>query len=120
MILCVQRTCIKRGNPRFTLTSTGDDDLDLSIVTPFGTTVAMSHVLDAMSGRVFGQPGNQLEYGHYVENIYFPLSAATITDGCPAGTYTYFVSSFDPVGLPDMWTVAVYVDDVEVATHTGT
>jgi uncharacterized protein YfaP (DUF2135 family) len=112
--ICVQRTCIDRGNPRFTLTWTGDDDLDLALVTPLGTTVAVSNKIDPESQGVFGEAGDQLEFGRHVENIYFPIS------GGPSGTYTYFVSNFVPNGELDMWTVTVFVDDEEVASQTGT
>ena len=112
--VCVQRTCIDRGNPRFTLTWIGDDDLDLSVVTPMGTTVAASRREDEESGGVFGEDSDQLRFGMHVENIYFPQA------GGPSGTYTYFVSSFFPNGPPDLWTLSVVVDDQEVASHMGT
>eukprot|EP00934_Nitzschia_sp_Nitz4_P006760 Nitzschia sp. Nitz4//scaffold90_size81538//32378//38032//NITZ4_005319-RA/size81538-augustus-gene-0.92-mRNA-1//-1//CDS//3329560011//6750//frame0 len=112
--LCVQQTCIDRGNPRFTLSWTGDDDLDISVVTPFATTVSGSLRNDTISHGVFGEESDQLEFGRHVENIYFPLT------GGPSGTYTYFVSVYDQVGMLDDWTMSVYVDDMVVATQTGT
>jgi uncharacterized protein YfaP (DUF2135 family) len=111
--ICVQRTCIDRGNPRFTLTWTGDDDLDLALVTPLGTTVAVSNKIDLESQGEFGESGDQLGFGRHVENIYFPIT------GGPSGAYTYFVSSFVPNGELDTWTVSVFVDDEEVASQTG-
>ena len=33
----------------------GDDDYDLAVVTPLGTTVAVSSVADEASGGVFGE-----------------------------------------------------------------
>ena len=112
--LCVQRSCIDRGNPRFTLTWTGDDDLDLAVVTPFGSTVAISNPDDEISGGIFGEPGDQFQFGYHVESIFFPQT------GGPSGAYTYFVSSFDEIGTADTWTVSVHVDDVLVALQTGT
>ncbi len=112
--LCIQRTCVDRGNPRFTLSWTGDDDLDLTVVTPFGTTLAVASPSDPLSGGIFGEDGDQLAFGQHVENIFFPLS------GGPAGTYTFVVASFDEIGTPDAWTVTVYVDDAPVLTKMGT
>ena len=91
----------------------GDDDYDLAVVTPLGTTVAVSSVADEASGGVFGERGDQFDFGRHVENVFFPLT------GGPSGTYTYFVSSFFTNGEPDTWTVTVHVDDIQVASHTG-
>lgn len=112
--ICVQGTCIDRGNPRFTLTWTGDDDLDLTVVTPFGTTLAVASPSDPLSGGIFGEEGDQYAFGQHVENIFFPLPRG------PAGTYTFVVTSFDEIGTPDKWTVTVFVDDSPVLTKTGT
>lgn len=111
--LCVQRTCIDRGSPRFTLEWTGDDDLDLTVVTPFGSTVAVASPLDPLSGGIFGEEGDQLSFGAHVENVFFPLG------GGPAGTYTFFVAAFDEVGTQDEWTVTVFVDDSPALTRSG-
>lgn len=43
--MCVNNECLNEGKPRFTLTWTGDDDLDLSVFTPAGREVSISRCI---------------------------------------------------------------------------
>jgi hypothetical protein len=112
--VCTQNTCIDEGEPRFTLTWTGDDDLDLIVRTPNGTFISFLHNFDPDSGGRFGDGGDQFETGAHVENIYFPKSDS------PVGIYSYFVRSFLPVDQDDTWTVTVYVEGQIVTETSGT
>jgi uncharacterized protein YfaP (DUF2135 family) len=111
--VCILRTCINRGLPRFTLEYIGDDAIDLTVVTPFGSTISGSSPQDNRSEGKFEKAGGQEFYGTKIQSIYFPLS------GGPFGTYTYYVSVFDQNGSPDTWTVRIFEGDIEVAASKG-
>ena len=111
--VCVQRTCIDEGNPRFTLTFTGNDDLDLSVVTPLGATISAANTIDDVSGGVFGESHIQSQFGLHVENVHFPFT------GGPLGSYSYYVTSRIPVGADDIWQIGVYVGGQRVALQSG-
>lgn len=85
--VCVQETCIDTGNPRITMTWTGDDDLDLFVITPLGETISYSNPFAALSVGYFGEEGIQTTFGKHVENVYFPETG-------PSGNYLYFVRSY--------------------------
>jgi uncharacterized protein YfaP (DUF2135 family) len=108
---CVMSFCVNKGLPRFTLAYTGDDVIDLTVVTPLGTTVSVSNPEDALSTGSFEEKKELGFIGASVQNIYF-------SEG-PSGTYTYFVSIFDLNGDPDEWTVKVYEGDDEKDSFTG-
>jgi hypothetical protein len=111
--ICVQRTCIMEGSPRFTLTWDGDDDYDLTVGTPLGTTVSFMHPIDAESGGIFGEPGSQFRPGMHLENVFFPGV------GGPFGTYTFAVKSFNAVGENARWDAQVFVNGMQVASESG-
>jgi len=111
---CASQTCVDEGNPRFTLSWKGIDDLDLLVVTPLGGVVSLSNMEDEESGGKFGEDFDQFQYGLHVENIYFPLS------GSPIGEYSFYVRSFLSFELDDDWTVGVYVDGRERYSVSGT
>ena len=109
--VCVSNTCVFEGNPRFTLSWTGDDDLDLHVITPFGVEIFFSNLVDPVTGGRLDQDDIPRAFAFYVENIFFPSP----TDG----NYTYFVDEFNRVGFSDAWVLQAFVDGVEVARHTG-
>ena len=112
--LCIQRTCITEGNPRFTLVWDGDDDLDLFVVTPTGTEISTDFVFDGMSGGRFDRDVDQSGLGMHIENIYFPIL------GTPSGEYAYGVRSSVRRGAgDDRWSIEVYDDGELIAEHTG-
>ncbi|KAG7360430.1 CD80-like C2-set immunoglobulin domain containing protein [Nitzschia inconspicua] len=100
---CTFQTCVDEGNPRFTLSWEGENDLDLLVQTPLGTVISFSNADDHESGGKFGEEFDQFVYGRHVENIYFPMS------GGPVGEYSIFVRSFLSDGMDDEYTVQVYV-----------
>jgi uncharacterized protein YfaP (DUF2135 family) len=103
--------CINKGSPRFTLEYVGDDQIDLTVVTPVGTTVSLSNPDDGVSTGRFEDKGDGQVGGKRVQNVYF-------AEG-PVGTYTYFVSTFDLNGEADEWTIKVFEDDAETVIYTG-
>jgi hypothetical protein len=111
--LCVQKTCIRDGNPRFTLTWNGDDDLDFFVITPLGTEISNSQTFDALSGGSYENDGDQNQAGAHVENIYFPVS------GAPPGQFSYGVRSSNSNGFADPWVIHVYEDGELVDTKLG-
>jgi hypothetical protein len=111
--LCVQKTCIRDGNPRFTLTWNGDDDLDFFVITPLGTEISNSQTFDALSGGSYENDGDQGQAGAHVENIYFPVS------GAPSGQFSYGVRSSNSNGFADPWVIHVYEDGELVDTKLG-
>ena len=48
--MCEETKCINKGNPRFTLTWFGDDDLDLYVITPQGDQIYFENPIDTTSG----------------------------------------------------------------------
>ena len=92
----------------------GDDDIDFTVVTPFGSTLSVTTTSDELSGGNFEESEDvQQIFGPRVKSVYFPLS------GGPIGTYTYFVSTFVQTGSLDTWTVKVYEGDVQKVSTTG-
>mmetsp|Transcript_28872 Transcript_28872/g.54264 ORF Transcript_28872/g.54264 Transcript_28872/m.54264 type:complete len:784 (+) Transcript_28872:444-2795(+) len=111
--VCVQGVCINQGLPRFTLEYFGDDEIDLIVVTPFGTTLSASNPEDDLSGGRFEETEEEQVFGWHVDNVYLPLS------GGPTGTYTYYIAVFDQNGSPDVWTVKVFEGDMEMVSSQG-
>ena len=117
--VCEETKCINKGNPRFTLSWFGDDDLDLHVITPQGFEIYYQSPNDSVSGGELDQdnipsqvaPGMQ---GRWVENVYFPQDGTA-----PPGTYTYFVNQFTRIGDADDWTLMVYEGDTRVVIATG-
>uniref|UniRef100_A0A7S3K2Y7 Fibronectin type-III domain-containing protein n=1 Tax=Aureoumbra lagunensis TaxID=44058 RepID=A0A7S3K2Y7_9STRA len=110
---CENALCLHKGNPRFTLSWAGDDDLDLHVMTPSG--------YEIYYGAPFDDTGGQLDhddipesYAFWNENIFWP------DDGtAPPGIYTYFVHNYDLVDSADRWTIKAYRGDELVAEHSG-
>eukprot|EP00980_Cylindrotheca_fusiformis_P017915 scaffold5688_cov104-Cylindrotheca_fusiformis.AAC.1 len=113
--LCVQSSCIRDGNPRFTLTWNGDDDLDLFVITSLGTQVDKSQTFDTFSGGSYQSDtnGNPTLPGPHVENIHFPLN------GAPPGQYSYGVRSNATVGNANPWVLRVYDGEAIVDMKVG-
>lgn len=111
---CTSRTCVDEGNPRFTLSWKGANDLDLVVVTPLETVLSYSNLEDPLSGGKFGEDYDQFEYGLHVENIYFP------SDDAPIGEYSFYVRSFLSQRNDNEWTVGVYVNGEEQLSISGT
>mmetsp|Transcript_23032 Transcript_23032/g.38068 ORF Transcript_23032/g.38068 Transcript_23032/m.38068 type:complete len:658 (-) Transcript_23032:243-2216(-) len=101
--VCINNECLHDGNPRFTLTWTGDDDLDLSVITPFGTKVWYQHNFDATTNGAFDTGYVQDVYGSHVESVYFPVG--------PEGKYRILVSQYKEQGEgDDEWVLEVVVN----------
>ena len=111
--MCVQQTCIDNGNLRFTLTWTGNDDLDIYVMTPGGVLIFFGNPTDPVSGGTIDTTTTQLTYGEHVENVVFNSTP-------PTGVYKYYTVPFVIRGTPDVWMLGVYVNGTEVAIHQGT
>jgi len=111
---CASRNCVDEGNPRFTLSWEGENDLDLLVITPLGKAIFLSNTKDPESGGKFGEEHDQFEYGFHAENVYFPM------DGGPVGEYSFYVRSFLSTGGDDKWTVGVYVNGEGQFAVSGT
>jgi hypothetical protein len=110
--VCVSNECLRDGNPRFTLTWTGDDDLDLSVVTPAGVNISYQNDFDATTNGAFDTGFVQDVYGSHVESIYFPTGLG--------GTYHIFVAQFAEQGEgDDNWTLQVFVGGAMVGEISG-
>lgn len=112
--LCLDRTCIHRGAPRFTLQWEGDDDYDLSVITPDGTLIDWEASFDSVSGGRFDTRGVQTVFAPHVESIYFP-----VTEPPPGGNYMYKVTQFTQRGASDSWSLRVFLDDEMVEEEVG-
>lgn len=102
-VLCVASQCLFDGNPRMTLTWTGDDDYDLTVTTPLGVTVSADNGFDPLSGGVFNTKFVQTTFDSHVESIYFPRSGSA-----PSGIYSINVNVFAQRGTADTWTLQVF------------
>jgi hypothetical protein len=110
--VCVNNECLRDGNPRFTLTWTGDDDLDLSVVTPAGVKISYQNDFDAATNGAFDTGFVQDVYGSHVESIYFPTG--------PDGAYHIFVTQFAEQGEEDdTWTLQVFMGGAVIAQISG-
>ena len=112
--VCYLRTCIDNGNPRFTLSWTGDHDFDLSVTPPIGESITLVNRFDEASGGRFTEDGVQFFFGDHIENIVFPLS------GGPFGRYEYDVGRMNPDGPGNPWVLQVFVNGEEVHRLSGT
>lgn len=123
IFICTSNICIERGNPRFTLTWYGEDDLDIHVVTPGNAEIWYGATYDSASkGKLDhddiplsengGNPDKAL--GLYVENVVFPLDGTA-----PRGTYKYFAVQFNQVLAADEFTLKVFLNDEEQATYTS-
>jgi hypothetical protein len=108
---CANRNCIQGGCPQFTLTWTGDANLDLFVMTPAGVSLWAAEPSDLESGGVW-EEGDGSGIGDYnVENVYFPIDCSSST-----GIYEYFVVSGDTVVE---WDLTVSVNGAIQETQFG-
>lgn len=116
--LCINHHCVNEGDPRITLTWEGDDDLDLSVVTPQGVRVGYDNDFDQLSGGSFDTGFVQDVEGSHVENIFFPVSGIA-----PVGDYTIEVDPYEEREGSDTWLLQVFEigqsDPVLIETGTG-
>lgn len=116
--LCVQRGCIKDGNPRITLTWEGSSDsYDLQVGTPLGTKVSLANPIEPRSNGIYGEPGVPLWNGSRVKNVYFP------SPGGPGGDYTFEVkkgTAENTASSNEKWSVEVSIDGELAMSKSGT
>ena len=115
---CTARTCVDEGNPRFTLSWFGSNDLDILVVTPLGTIISYSQPDDPLTGGKFGEDYDQFEYGLHVENIYFPTRRDETFSGY--GEYSFYVRKGLASDTDNEWTVGVYVNGEKQLSVNGT
>ena len=105
---CVDGTCVRVGELRFTLTWSEYGDLDLYVVTPSGATIgyetpsADGGELD-LDDRVGGEGS--------VENVFF-------SEADP-GAYQYYVNHHDGSTEPISFHVSVVAAGTEIASQSG-
>ena len=56
--VCIEQFCVEQGTHQFILAYSGDDDLDLYVITPIGTTIFSQNHDDVPSGGKFGDNGS--------------------------------------------------------------
>jgi hypothetical protein len=103
--LCVMKRCLHEGNPRFTLTWEGDDDIDISVVTPNGANISYKFSFDEESLGSFDTQYSQVGFAPHVESIVFPMS------GGPRGTYRVQIDPFIVTNSSDQWTLEAFTLD---------
>ena len=103
--LCVMKRCLHEGNPRFTLTWEGDDDIDIVVETPNGSNISYKFPFDAVSRGSFDTQFSQVGFAPHVESIVFPMS------GGPRGTYKVQIIPFEVTNTSDTWTLEVFTVD---------
>jgi len=91
--ICNEGTCVRKGNPRFTLTWFGDDDLDIHAIPPGGEEIYYDNKVDPVTGGNLDEDRIPDRLGWWTENINVPTG--------PDGTYTVWVDQYDQVGGPD-------------------
>jgi hypothetical protein len=103
--ICVNDACLHEGNPRFTLTWEGDDDIDLIVVTPAGVNITYKATRDPFSRGYFDTQFSQVGFAPHVESITFPMT------GGPGGTYKVYVNPYEEIDSSDTWTLEVFTTD---------
>lgn len=106
LFTCEAGECLSKGNPRFTLTWTGNDDYDLHVITPGGVEISYANPFDPLSGGELDRDKIPPELGEWVENIYFPVDGSALI-----GTYTFFVDPFSYMDTADDWELSVWQGD---------
>ena len=56
--VCIEQFCVEQGTHQFILACSGDDDLDVYVITPIGTTIFSQNHDDVPSGGKFGDNGS--------------------------------------------------------------
>jgi hypothetical protein len=92
------------------------DDLDLRVIPPLGAEIYYGHLYDGASqGQLDADTIPRGVFGHYVENIHFPL------EGGPPGEYRFYVVRNLGDQSADSWTLRVFAGNTLVATpYSGT
>jgi len=125
--ICANQSCFPNGNPHFTLTWEGDDDLELHVVSPTsGVDISSKQRYENESnpssggqwtGRGQKQQGSSTMVGSYAEHIYFPMNTAC-EEG--KGIYEYFVKQTSQTGIKsDTWALSVFQDNIETNSYTS-
>jgi hypothetical protein len=113
--VCFNNRCIMNGTPRFTLTWTGDDDLDLSVTPPLGNKVDWWYQFDSRSGGSMQEDTTPMGTSH-VESIYFGVSRQALT-----GRYIVEVDPYETNGGgSDPWKLKVSVRGKVAKSWSGT
>jgi hypothetical protein len=112
---CIANICVTLGIPTFRLIWTGDDDLDLHVLTPAGNEIYYGNPF-ADSG-VLDQDDIPYEERDWVENVFFPSDGSA-----PPGTYTYWVVQFGQTGAADAdpWELQVLDRETVIQSESGT
>ena len=112
---CVANTCLTEGQLRFTLSWTGDDDLDLQVVAPNGAVLGpTASTTDAPSGGLVDVETNPNGiFGDHLENIIFSPTTFLL------GQYRYSVIRQGAISTEDEWTVEVYLNGDGVGGQAG-
>lgn len=110
---CFEHVCLRRGVLAFRLTWNGNDDEDLHVITPCGDEIAYTDRVDAFTAG-FLDVDNTEGGSPAVENIVFPDNAKA-----PYGQYIFFIDEYSRRGDPDSWLVEVLVENIAVASFTG-
>ncbi len=113
--VCINTRCVVDGTPRFTLTWTGDDDLDLAVSPPLGNMVDWWNQFDSRSGGTLQDDTTPMGSSH-LESIYFGISRRALT-----GRYKVEVNSYETNGdSSDPWKLKVSVRGKVVKSWSGT
>ncbi|KAG7348633.1 hypothetical protein IV203_017338 [Nitzschia inconspicua] len=111
--LCRDGDCVPKGDLRFTLSWTGDDDYDLRVVTPAGITIFWRNPYDSGSGGLLDRDRVGGVVGHWEENINFPISQA------PTGDYKFLTDLHTQLSAVDNWELSVWIGDEKQDSKTG-
>jgi hypothetical protein len=109
--ICVNNVCLHEGNPRFTLTWEGDDDIDLTVQTPAGVNISYEDPKDVFSRGYFDTQFSQVGFASHVESITFPNATGSGRLGGPRGTYKVYVNPYAELDSSDIWTLEVFTKD---------
>lgn len=105
---CANKNCVQDGALRFTLTWSGQGDIDLRVQPPEGDLIYFQNPFDPVSGGTLENDVGPSEFGYYAENIYF------IDETVSQGMYIYGVS-----GASQAWELFVYRDGELAQMHSG-
>ncbi len=105
------------GDVQVTLRWSGDADLDLHVIDPFGEEIDFGNETSNSGGTLDVDivPECGLEFGPHVENVFWATGTA------PNGTFQAFVDTFDLCDdSPVSYQFEIRVDGVVVASDSGT
>jgi hypothetical protein len=108
--ICLNNHCMTDGTPRFTLTWQGNDDLDISVITPGGNLISWENPSDDVSSGFREDDFDYTSFNH-AESIVFGANGTV----APFGTYQIFVSVYNQVdNILDKWRLSVNVNGKEI------